>query len=176
MIKILIGVVVVAVLVITTFLVLDPSIGITSTGTVTEVATTFSVTVEGEVYKAGTYTLKDGALMSDLIEAANGLTSKADERAFYEDATLQKGMTYYIASRFDASDLCNVSEVDKVNVNTDDATTIAALNGVTTTMANSIVTHRTENGLFSTIEQLLDVYGVGSATYRKIRNYVILHA
>ena len=84
MIKILIGVVIVAIAVITTFLVLDPNIGIQSTGQVTEVANTFSIVVEGEVYKTGTYTLNEGALMSDLIEAAGGVTNNADERAYYE--------------------------------------------------------------------------------------------
>ena len=176
MIKILIGVVIVAIAVITTFLVLDPNIGIQSTGQVTEVANTFSIVVEGEVYKTGTYTLNEGALMSDLIEAAGGVTNNADERAYYETAVLTSGMTYYIASKYDATDLCNASEIDKVNVNSDDATTLAKVNGITSTIANSIITYRSENGLFSTLEDLLQVYGIGNATYRKIRNYVILHA
>ena len=133
------------------------------------------MTIEGEVYSYGSYTMKDGAVMADLITAAGGLKDNADERAFYEDAVLVKGQTYYIASKFDSSDLCNVSEVDKVNVNYDDAETLATINGITNAIANSIVTYRTENGLFSTLEQLQEVYGIGPSTYRKIRNYVILH-
>ena len=176
MIKILIGVVLVTIAVIATFLVLDPNIGIQSAGNVTEVANTFSVVVEGEVYKTGTYTLNEGALMSDLIEAAGGTTNNADERAYYESAVLTSGMTYYIASKYDATDLCNASEIDKANVNSDDATTLAKINGITSTIANSIITYRSENGLFSTLEDLLQVYGIGNATYRNIRNYVILHA
>ena len=176
MIKILIGVVVVTVAVIATFLVLDPNIGIQSVANVTEVANTFSVVVEGEVYKTGTYTLKDGALMSDLIEAAGGLTNNADEREFYETSILTSGMTYYIASKYDVTDLCNASEIEKVNINVDDAQTLATVNGITNTIANSIVTYRNDSGLFSSLEQLLEVYGIGNATYRKIRNYVILHA
>ena len=176
MIKILIGVVVVTVAVIATFLVLDPNIGIQSVANVTEVANTFFVVVEGEVYKTGTYTLKDGALMSDLIEAAGGLTNNADERAFYETSILTSGMTYYIASKYDVTDLCNASEIEKVNINVDDAQTLATVNGITNTIANSIVTYRNDSGLFSSLEQLLEVYGIGNATYRKIRNYVILHA
>ncbi len=66
--------------------------------------------------------------------------------------------------------------MDKVNVNSDDATTLATVSGITTTIANSIVSYRSENGEFSTLEQLLEVYGIGNATYRKIRGYVILHA
>lgn len=176
MIKILIGVVLVTVAVIATFLVLDPNVGISSAGDVVEVANSFSVVVEGEVYNAGTYTLSDGALMSDLLEACGGPTEKADDRAYYEDAVLTKGVTYYIASKFDASDLCNVSEVDKVNVNTDNASELASVSGITQSIANSIVTYRTETGPFSTLEQLMEVYGIGNATYHKIRNYVILHA
>lgn len=176
MFKILIGVLVVTIAVIATFLILDPSIGVTTTDPVTEVANTFTVTIEGEVYKAGSYTMNEGALMSDLIEAAGGVNNNADQRAYYNEATLTSGMTYYIASRYDSSDLCNTSEVDKVNINNDDANTLANVNGITSTIANSIVTYRNENGLFSTIEQLMEVYGIGSATYRKVRNYVILHA
>ena len=176
MIKILIGVVLVTIAVIATFLVLDPNIGIQSAGNVTEVANTFSVAIEGEVYKEGTYTLNEGALMSDLLEACGGPTEKADDRAYYEDAVLTKGVTYFIASKFDATDLCGMSEVDKVNVNTDDASTLSEVSGITQTIANSIVTYRAQNGPFSTLEQLMEVYGIGNATYHKIRNYVILHA
>lgn len=177
MVKILIGVVVVTVLVIATFLILDPNVGIVQTGAqVTEVSNnTFVVTVEGEVYKPGTYTLADNATMSDLIETAGGTTSNADERAYYETAALVNGSSYYIASKFDATDLCNSSSVTKVNINSDSSETLATINGITSTIANSIVTYREENGLFSTIEELQEVYGIGPATYKKVRGYVILH-
>ena len=177
MVKILIGVVVVTVLVIATFLILDPNVGITQNGaTVTEVSNnTFVVTVEGEVYKPGTYTLTDNATMSDLIETAGGTTSNADERAYYETATLVNGSSYYIASKFDATDLCNSSSVAKVNINSDSSETLATINGITSTIASSIVTYRNEHGLFSTIEELQEVYGIGPATYKKVRGYVILH-
>ena len=177
MVKILIGVVIVTVLVITTFLILDPNIGITQNGaTVTEVSNnTFVITVEGEVYKPGTYTLEDGATMKDLIDTAGGVTSQADERAYYETAALVNGSSYYIASKFDATDLCNSSAITKVNINSDSSETLASINGITSTIANSIVTYREENGLFSTIEELQEVYGIGPATYKKVRGYVILH-
>lgn len=177
MIKIIIGVVIAAIMVIGSFLVLDPSIGITNTGgQVTETVHTFTITVEGSVYKPGSYTLKDGSVMNDLLNAAGGITSSADSRAYYEEAILTQSTTYYIASRFDANDLCNNAELTKVNVNSDDAETLSTINGISPTIANSIVTYRNEHGLFSTLEELQEVYGIGSATYKKIRNYVILHA
>ena len=177
MIKILIGVVVVTVLVITTFLILDPNVGIVNTSApVTEVSNNnFVVTVEGEVYKPGTYTLEDGATMKDLIDTAGGVTSHVDERAYYETAVLVNGSTYFIASKFDATDLCNSSAITKVNINSDNSDTLATISGITSTIANSIVTYRDEHGLFSTIEELQEVYGIGPATYKKVRGYVILH-
>ena len=111
MIKILIGVVVATIAVIGVFLVLDPRVGITSTGTtdVTETAkNTFTVSVEGAVYKPGSYTMEENATMDDLINAAGGTTSAVDERAYYSEALLVNGMSYFIASRYDTTDLCAV--------------------------------------------------------------------
>lgn len=176
MFKIMIGVVVVAIAVITAFMIIDPKMQASTAGTVTEVANTFSVAIEGEVYKTGNYTMKDGSTMLDLITTAGGTTVNADSRAYYEEALLTKGMTYYIASKYDASDVCSASEVSKVNVNTDEAETLTTVSGITSTIANSIISYRSEKGIFATLEELMEVYGIGNATYRKIRNYVILHA
>ena len=114
--------------------------------------------------------------MKDLIEAAGGISRNADELAFYENATLKAGSTYYIASKYDETDICSKTEIAKVNINEDDATTLMTVNGMTTSIASSIVSYRTENGIFDTVEELMEVYGIGNATYRKLRNYVILHA
>lgn len=178
MIKLIIGVVIAAVAAITVFMVLDPNISITNNG-VSDTAEvdshTFSATIEGAVFKPGSYTMKENATMQDLIDSAGGTSSNADYRAFYEDAIISSGVTYYIASKFDASDICGSNEITKVNINSDAAEVLSTIDGISSTVANSIVNYRNSNGLFSTIEQLQDVYGVGNATYKKIRNYVILH-
>ena len=176
MLKIIIGVVIVTIAVIGAFLIIDPNIVGNTAGSVTEVANTFTVAIEGEVYKTGNFTMKEGSTMADLIETAGGTTVNADSRAYYLEAEITKGMTYFIASRYDSSDICSNNEVEKVNINSDDATTLTTVSGITSTIANSIVSYRNENSGFSTLEQLLEVYGIGNATYRKIRGYVILHA
>ena len=180
MLKVLIGVTVVAFIVIIGFLVIDPDlnpVGTANSNNVTEVSNQngSKYTIEGEVYKAGTYVLSDGITMHDLLEAAGGTTANADELAFYETAKLKAGTTYYIASKFDENDICSKSEISKVNINQDDASTLMSVSGITTSIASSIVSYRTENGIFNTVEDLLNVYGIGNATYHKIRNYVILH-
>ncbi len=133
-------------------------------------------TVEGEVNYPGTYTLASNAMMSTLIEAAGGVTSNADSRAYYVDAELTGGMTYYIASKYDESDLCSYQEIEKVNVNSDSAALLSTVNGISSSVGEKIVEYRETNGSFMTIEALKEVSGIGDATYTKIRNYVILHA
>ena len=178
MIKILIGVVIAAFIVIIGFLIIDPDLNqVKNNSSITEVISTNGnkYTVEGEVNKAGTYVLSDSCTMNDLIEAAGGLKSNADERAYFGETVLKSGSSYYIASKYDDTDVCSKSEITKVNINEDDASTLMTVNGITTSIASSIVSFRTENGIFDTLEELMEVYGIGNATYHKIRGYVILH-
>lgn len=179
MIKLIIGVIVVAAIALVGFMAIDPNVNFGIYAETSEVSdtntTSFKVTIEGEVNAPATYVLKDGATMSDLIDAADGVTKNADPLAYYETAELTKGKTYYIASKFDSNDVCYTTELTKVNINSDNAETLSSIDGISNSVASSIVSYRAENGNFETIEQLLEVYGVGNATYRKIRNYVILH-
>ena len=178
MVKILIGVVIATFIVIIGFLIIDPDLNQVNNNSITEVidSSGSKYTVEGEVNKAGTYVLGDSITMSDLIQAAGGLTSNADFLAFYDNAPLKAGSTYYISSKYDETDVCSRNEISKVNINEDDANTLMSVNGITTSIASSIVSYRSENGIFDTIEELMEVYGIGNATYHKIRNYVILHS
>ena len=179
MIKILIGVVIATVIVIVTFILIDPKQSTAREDEIAEVSTasgSYKYSIEGEVYKAGTYTLDESVSMAELIAAAGGLTNNADPLCFFEDAILKSGQTYYIASKYDSSDICNSSAITKVNINEDGAETLTSINGITSSIASSIVSYRTENGTFNTLEDLLSVYGIGNATYRKIRNYVTLHS
>lgn len=174
MVKLIIGVIVVAFLVIGGFMLIDPNLQTSSEAGTSEVESTNSYSIEGQISKEGTYKISGLVTMSDLIEAAGGTTSNADELAYIDTAELSNGNTYYIASKYDSSDVCSNTAISKVNINEDDAETLTGITGITTTIASSIVSYRTENGTFETLEQLTDVYGIGNATYRKIRNYVTL--
>ena len=177
--KIMIGVIIAAAVIIIGFMIIDPKVNNNQTAQNTETisANGNAYTIEGEVAKPGTYTFSDDTItMLTLIQASGGPTSNADDLAYFEDAVLTAGSTYYIASKFDNTDVCNNQEIAKVNINTDDADTLMSINGITSSIASSIVSYRVSNGTFKTVEQLMDVYGIGNATYRKVRNFVILHA
>ncbi|PKM01371.1 MAG: competence protein ComEA [Gammaproteobacteria bacterium HGW-Gammaproteobacteria-7] len=58
-----------------------------------------------------------------------------------------------------------------VNLNTADAATLTReLKGIGATKAKAIVDYREEHGPFSSVDELLEVKGIGSATLQKIRS------
>lgn len=63
-----------------------------------------------------------------------------------------------------------------VNINTADAKTIGeALSGIGLKKAEAIVKYREEKGPFKTVEDLLNVAGIGEKTVEKIKNDVLLN-
>lgn len=62
-----------------------------------------------------------------------------------------------------------------VNLNTADAATLTReLKGIGATKAKAIVDYREEHGPFSSVDELLEVKGIGSATLEKIRGQLRL--
>ena len=62
-----------------------------------------------------------------------------------------------------------------VNINTADAKTIGeALSGIGMKKAQAIVKYREEKGAFKTVEELVNVDGIGEKTVEKIKSDVLL--
>jgi competence protein ComEA len=62
----------------------------------------------------------------------------------------------------------SITFASSVNINDASAGEIAAaLNGVGSTKAQAIVEYRTANGDFTNASQIVDVSGIGTATYEK---------
>jgi competence protein ComEA len=63
----------------------------------------------------------------------------------------------------------------QVDVNTADAATLAlALDGVGTEKAREIVAYREKNGDFKSIDELMEVKGIGEATVERNRDRIII--
>jgi competence protein ComEA len=61
-----------------------------------------------------------------------------------------------------------------VDINTADETTLETLPEVGPVTAQSIITWRTQHGGFSSVDQLLEVDGIGDATLAKLTPYVTI--
>jgi competence protein ComEA len=59
-----------------------------------------------------------------------------------------------------------------VNLNTSTAEELEALPGVGPSTAAAIIAHRDANGPFTSVEQLIDVRGIGDAKLEQLRHLV----
>lgn len=135
---------------------------------------TLSVSVSGEVKRAGTYVLELNTTLNELIGVAGGLTTNADESAFDTSYLLEDKASFYIAPKYDHSDVCSMEPIVKANINEDTEEGLQVVKGIGSTVAKAIVTYRTSNGQFRRIEDLKNVSGIGNATFEKIKDYVRL--
>jgi competence protein ComEA len=59
-----------------------------------------------------------------------------------------------------------------LNLNTADTETLQALPGIGPTLAEQIVAYRQEHGPFQTVEELLQVPGIGPKRWERIRHVI----
>ena len=65
---------------------------------------------------------------------------------------------------------------DLVNINTADSTQLQTLNGIGPAKAQAIIDYRTQNGPFKTIEEIMNVSGIGQVTFDNIKAYITVGA
>ncbi|MDY2727856.1 MAG: helix-hairpin-helix domain-containing protein [Candidatus Onthovivens sp.] len=173
--KLLIGAVVCTLIGLIAFKVIDTNFMQTApVDTVTDTVRN-SIGITGYVVSPGNYLLDENSTMSDLIEKAGGVNDKADTRAFFPEALVEKNVQYYIPPRYNPTDVCSADEIQKVNINSfTDPEDLTYIEGIGKTIATSIIDYRDTNGLFQTLESLMNVSGIGNSTYTKLRNYIIL--
>lgn len=178
--KVFIAVLIVTVTMIVVFQFVDPNIVTNSASTATTSLTagtnSISVSISGEITRAGTYIVDVNSTLASLISVASGVTSNADELAYDTTYVLSDGLSFYIAPKYDNTDVCSLEPISKVNINSDDEDTLQEVSGIGSTIAKSIVSHRESNGDFRRIEDLKNVSGIGNATFEKVKNYVVLRS
>lgn len=158
------------------------------------------VQVEGEVRNPGVYRLDRGARVLDAIETAGGGTRNSDPQrlnlaAFVQDgarvivppAIDQNGQTASITQPTSAdpapeSSVSNTaSTVDTtnntqtlLNINTATKEQLMTLPGIGEVKASQIIARRQEQGGFSSIEDLLNISGIGDKTLEAIRPHLTI--
>ena len=135
------------------------------------------VDVAGWVRRPGVYEFDEGARVIDAIDAAGGARSGALLESLNLAAPLADGIQILVPREGEtvappASGGSVVGVAGLINVNTAATTELEELPGVGEVIAQAIVDYRTENGPFASVDQLLDVSGIGDATLENIRELV----
>lgn len=151
------------------------------------------VHITGEVKKEGVYTLEENSRVTDAVEAAGGLTEDADMNKINLAYVLEDGVKIKIPSKNEQTETnedtefteeeqivenYNESKVKSedsiVNINKATQTELETLPGIGPSTAMKIINYRKEHGMFSNIEDLKNVDGVGENRFEKIKDLIIV--
>lgn len=149
--------------------VIAPSTRATEVPTVADV---IYVHILGQVMRPGLYELHDGDRAVDAVAAAGGFTQTADPGGLNLARLVSDGEQIVVPAVGEVPAAGSASVPGKVNLNTADAAALDTLPGVGPATAAKIIAWRQQNGRFSSVEDLLDVGGIGQSKFESLRDLV----
>ena len=146
---------------------------------------TICVHVAGCVNSPGVCTLEEGARVSDAIAAVGGLNADAADESINLARIVQDGEQIIVLSQEEAAQSAEVARSEvatshatgaqadaRVNLNTADATQLQTLSGIGASKAAKIIAYREQQGPFKSIDDLLNVSGIGEKTLEALRDSI----
>lgn len=135
-----------------------------------------TIDVKGAVNKPGIYHLPAPVRLYQALEAAGGVTDQANVQQMNMAKEIVDGSMIYIPKKgeqipTEASPLQADGEKGngKINLNTATLQELESLPGLGPTKAQAIIQYRGEHGGFQSVEQLLEVSGIGERTLERIK-------
>jgi len=142
-------------------------------------AASMVIHISGEVYNPGVFTFYVGARVWDAVQAAGGLTADADLNAINLARLLQDEdhiVVFSIEENMPTTATIGGRETDtgdlRININTATSEQLQALSGIGPATAGNIIRHREARGGFETIEEIMNVSGIGERMFENIRDSI----
>lgn len=131
----------------------------------------------GAVVHPGVVTVPAGSRVTDVVAAAGGPTPEADLDQINLAAPVTDGERVYIPRRGEtavaapsgAGGVAAAKADGLVNINDADQAALETLPGVGPSTAQAIIEYRTEHGRFRSVDDLLNVRGIGPAKLSQIK-------
>lgn len=137
------------------------------------------VHVTGAVPRPGVYALPQGARIQDAISAAGGFLAEADKANINLAQMLEDGEKIDIAYIEGASPVLATplpevvaTTTELIDINTASIAELDTLPGIGPTTAQRIIDYRTQNGPFLNIEDIINVSGIGPASYERFKDLI----
>lgn len=152
-----------------------------STPTTATTAPAVTVHVAGAVRAPGLYRLGSGSRVADAIAAAGGVAEDVDIERVNLAAPIADGQRVFITRRGQpqpelpggpAPDPSSAGSAGPLDLNTATEVQLEALPGVGPSTAAAIIEQRRRVGRFRSVEDLLEVRGIGSARLDQLRGLV----
>jgi competence protein ComEA len=133
------------------------------------------VHVSGAVHQPDVYELPAGSIVKDAVEVAGGPIDSADLDGVNLAVELRDQQQVYIPRQGETVPMSPAlssggAVIGPVNINTATAAELETLSGIGPKTAKTIVEYREANGPFETIEDIMNVPGIGEGTFEKIKD------
>ena len=141
------------------------------------------VDVKGEVNLPGVYQLTTGERVMDAIMKAGGFTEEANSHHVNLAALVTDEMVIYVPKQGEEVDVAvttqpinsSSSESEgKININSATEEELTKLTGIGPSKAKAIVRYREEHGFFKSVDELVNVSGIGEKSLANIRDEIIV--
>ncbi len=133
------------------------------------------VDVKGEVIQQGVYELEEGARVQDAVKMAGGFTKDADLLQVNLAELIYDEMVIYVPKVGDEVNAPQSNEINgKVQINRASIEELQTLTGIGPSKAAAIKAYIEEQGPLKTVEDLLNVTGIGEKTLEKIKEQIVV--
>lgn len=134
----------------------------------------YYVDIKGEVNNPGVYKVSSDYRLFQVVNLAGGLTTEADTLAINLSQKIRDELAIYVPAISENYDSVVVVDVEDgmININTASLTELDTLPGVGPSTAQAIIDYRNVTA-FEQIEDIMNVAGIGEATYEEIRTSII---
>jgi competence protein ComEA len=137
------------------------------------------VHITGAVPRPGVYALPRGARVQDAISAAGGFLADAEKGFINLARALEDGEKLDIPYIEGASPVIPTpgeeiaaATTELININTAAQFELESLPRIGPTIAQRIIQYREENGPFLSIEDIINVPGIGPVTFERIKDLI----
>ncbi len=154
--------------------------------TSTAVPSALRIFVNGAVQREGVYEIAPDGLVQEAIEAAGRFADEANTAVVNLAQPLYDGLQVYVpiigeevapVVISNPASKTNIVPIPAnsnglININTADLASLDELPGIGPSTAQKILDYREENGLFTAVEEIMNVSGIGDAKFEQVKELI----
>ncbi|GBF10108.1 helix-hairpin-helix domain-containing protein [Tepidibacillus infernus] len=140
------------------------------------------VDVKGAVAKPGIYQLTEGSRVKEALDLAGGTLANADLNQVNLAQKIADEMVIFVPVQGETLNgvssglgVSFESNAETISINQASEEELMQLDGIGPAKAKAIIEYRTKQGKFQTIEDLMNVPGIGQKTFEQIKEKISVH-
>ena len=146
------------------------------------------VDIKGAVSNEGVYTAADGDRIEDIVRKAGGLTDDANPESINLAQRVEDQMVIHVMRNGEEAKMELIepqitgaagtapteAKGQKININSASEEELQNITGIGPSKASAIIQYREEQGPFSSVEDLMNISGIGEKTFEKMKDQVTI--